>query len=169
MQSLLIAIGSIIPLTVGVMTDEILPLVQGIRASPPTSVIGIAVLNLFIFIAMRRYSLFAISPALAADTIIKTMPDSMLVTDLDGKIVLLNEEAQKYFHVPKDEIFGREIVSLFERKEKYEKLYEQVVNRKLEIARYDAALISPLGERIPSPLNTIYLKNIYFTAGSKFP
>jgi PAS domain S-box-containing protein len=115
-------------------------------------------MNLFIYLAMRNYSLFAISPSLAAKAIIETMPDSLLVTDLDGRIIFLNEEAHKFFHVPKKEITGNDIRQLFEDGEKYQQLYNEVVFKKMKISRFEAVLRDPLGERIPSLINATILR-----------
>lgn len=152
-QALIIAYGSLIAVSLGGINDQVLPLLFGFRPTIPTVVFDITIMNLFIYIAMRRYSLFAISPALAAKTIIETMPDSLMVTDLEGRVLFLNEEAHKYFHVPKEEIIGKNISSLFVNKDKYEKLYDEVVNKKLEIERFEANLCDPLGECIPSLIN----------------
>jgi PAS domain S-box-containing protein len=152
-QAGLIAMGSILPALLGALTDEVLPLLQGYRFFPPTCVFDIAVMNLFIFIAMRRYALFAISPALAADTIIETMPDSMIVTDLEGRVILLNDEAHKYFKIPKEKILGHPIDTLFADKDKYLKLYEEVVVKNMEIERFAVDLTDPLGEKLPSLIN----------------
>jgi PAS domain S-box-containing protein len=113
----------------------------------------LALLNFFIFLAMRNYSLFAISPALAAETIIETMPDSLLVTDLDGQVILLNDEAKKFFHVPKEEIVGKLVCELFKDRGKYDKLYDEVVNQGQEIVRYPADLLNPRGEFFPCLIN----------------
>jgi PAS domain S-box-containing protein len=156
-QSLWIGIGSIVPVAIGMITDQLLPAFFKVRFTFPTVVFDFALMNLFIFIAMQRYSLFAISPGLAAKTIIKTMPDSLIVTDLEGRIVLLNEEAGKYFHA-KEEILGKNIQALFEDKAAYEKLYNEVVNKRLEIERYKADLRNPLGECLPSFINANALR-----------
>jgi nitrogen-specific signal transduction histidine kinase len=68
-------------------------------------------------------------------------------------VLLLNEEAHKFFHAPKEKIVGRQIESLFTDKKKYEKLYEEVVENGMEIERYAADLVDPLGEKIPSLIN----------------
>lgn len=157
-QCQLISIGAGIPTLVGLFTDILLPTLWKITLIP-TIVFGAAILNLFIYLAMRRYSLFAISPALAANTIIETMPDSMLVTDLEGRVILLNEEAHKFFHVPKEEIIGHKISGLFEHKDHYKKLYEEVIDKNLEVERFETALLDPLGERIPSLINANALRD----------
>ena len=142
----------------GVLTDQLGPLIFETRTVFPTVVFDFAIMNLFIFAAMRYYSLFAISPGLAARTIIETMPDSLIVTDLEGRVVILNEEAHKYFHCPKEEILGKSIIGLFENREAYDKLYKEVAEKGLEIERYKTDLCDPLGECLPSFINANALR-----------
>ena len=153
----LIAFGVLLPLIVGVLTDELLPIIYGTRLTPPTAVFDLVVMNLFIFFAMRNYSLFAISPALAAETIIETMPDSLLVTDIEGRIIFLNEDAKKFFHAD-GAIAGRQVADLFKQKSKFDQLYGEVVDKKLEVERFQAELIDPLGETIPALINANLLR-----------
>ncbi|NQT29474.1 MAG: PAS domain-containing protein [Candidatus Saganbacteria bacterium] len=158
-QALLIGFGSLVPVTIGLFADEILPLIFNLRLTPPTVVFDFAIMILFIYLAMRWYSLFAISPGLAARQIIETMPDSLLVTDLEGRILLLNDEAHKFFHCDKEEIIGKKISTLFKEKDKYHKLYNEVVNKNLEIERFEAKLCDPHGECIPSLINANELRD----------
>ena len=153
----LIAFGVLLPLLVGVLTDELLPIIYSTRLTPPTAVFDLAAMNLFIYFAMRNYSLFAISPALAADTIIETMPDSLIVTDLDGRIIFLNEDAKKFFHAD-GAIAGRQIAGLFRQKAQYDQLYGEVVDKKVEVDRFAAELVDPLGETIPALINANILR-----------
>lgn len=158
-QSLLIAIGSLIPATIGVVADELSPVILGTRIFWPTCVFDLFVLTLVIYIAMRQYSLFAISPALAADIVIETMPDSLIIADLEGRVVLLNEEARKFFHAPKEQILGRPICNLFKDRSKYDRLYSEVVDKNMEIKRFEAELCDPLGESILSLINANKLRD----------
>lgn len=157
-QAAWLAIGSLLPLVVGVINDLILPIALNLRTTPPSVVFDVALMNLFIYIAMRKYSLFAISPSLAADTILETMPDSLLVTDLDGQVIFVNDEAEKFFHVPKEEVAGRCIAVLFKDKAKFDQLYNEVVGKKLVVALFAAELVDPLGERIPALINARLLR-----------
>jgi len=161
-QSMVIAIGSALPLVVGAVTDELLPLIQGQRTVFPTCVFDIAILSLFVFIAMRSYSLFSISPSIAADVIIETMPDSLIATDLESRILFINSEACKLFCASQDDIIGKPLFSLFKDREKFEKLFVEVVKKSKEILRYEADLLSPLGETIPALINANLLKDKVF-------
>ncbi|MFA4844874.1 MAG: PAS domain-containing protein [Candidatus Margulisiibacteriota bacterium] len=158
-QAYIIAFGSIVPVVIGLITDMFLPLFLGQRIIPPTVVFDIAVMNFFIFITMRRYSLFAISPELAADAIIETMPDSLLVTDLTGRVIFLNEEARQFFHVPEEEIAGHCIADLFRNKDDFYRLYREVVEKRLVVERFEAELVNPLGERIPALINARIIRD----------
>jgi len=152
-QAFIMVIGTIIPASISIVLDEVFPVIFGQRIVWPTANFGIAIMMFFVFYAMRRYSLFAISPELAADVVIETMPDSLIITDLDGRIILLNEEARKLFHTPKEQILGKDFCDLFEEQAKYDKLYCEVVDKNIEIERFEALLCDPLGECIPSLIN----------------
>jgi PAS domain S-box-containing protein len=168
-QSLVIAFGALIPATIGLFTDEIIPLIFFDRLFLPTLVIDFAIMIGVIYWAMRRYSLFSISSAIAAPYVIEAMPDSLLITDLDGRIILLNEDAHKYFHVPKEQILGSSISVLFEDKNKYQQLYSEVVEKGLQIERFEAALCDPLGECLPSFVNaTLFRDELGATLGIIF-
>lgn len=157
-QSLLMLAGSVIPVGVGIVNDMLIPAIAGSRMTPPTVVFDMALMNLFIFIAMRRYALFSISPAIAADTIIETMPDSLIVTDLIGRILFINEEAQKLFKVSKEDVIKHQIVNFFRQKDDFFRLYQEVAKKGLIVERFEAEMVDPLGERIPALINARLLK-----------
>ena len=158
-QARLIAVGSLVPLFIGLLTDELLPLLFGQRLTAPTAVFALAAMNFFIYLAMRRYSLFSVSPAIAADVIIETMPDPLLATDLEGKILFANEEAGKLFSADIGDLEGRDFAALFRDRAPYQKLYDEVVNQKLEIMRYPAELVDPKGERVSALINANLLRD----------
>lgn len=158
-QASIIATGTLIALLIGGFCDEILPLVLGQRIIFPAAVFALTLMNLSVYVGMRRYSLFSVYPGLVAETIIDTMPDSLIVTDLDGQILLLNEEAHKYFKVPREEILGRRIGDLFEDKEKYNQLICEVVDKGLSLERFEVKLCDPLGECLPSFINAKMFRN----------
>ncbi|OGC11921.1 hypothetical protein A3K48_05515 [candidate division WOR-1 bacterium RIFOXYA12_FULL_52_29] len=156
-QAYLIAFGATLSFLVGLVTDFVSPLLLGYRFFPPTLIFDLAVMNFFIFIAMRSYSLFAISPSLAADDIIETMPDALIVTDLDGCVIFMNEEAKKILHASGINVC-HVISTLFKKPADYEKLYDEVVRKKQLIERFEAELKDPLGETLPSLINARLLR-----------
>ncbi len=158
-QALIIASGSILTLLLGAITEFIIPLVFKQRYIFPTSVFDIALMFAFIYYAMRRYSLFAISPSIAADVIIETMPDALLATDFEGNVLFMNEEADKLFCDPDKNCIGHPFYSLFKNREKYDQLYDEVVVKEKEILRYEVDLVDPLGQHIPALINANLLRD----------
>lgn len=152
-QAHFIAIGALIPAAIGIVFDELVPLVLHRFVLPPTMVFDFALMILFIFIGMRRYGLFAISPTYAFNSIIETMPDALIVTNPSGRVLLLNEEAHKYFHAPKEALVKHNIRTLFEQPAKFEQLYSDIIDKNLEIERFEATLRTPLGKCLPSFIN----------------
>jgi PAS domain S-box-containing protein len=157
-QATLIMIGSFVPLVVGIANDMVLPVLLKSRATPPTVVFDVALMNFFIFLAMRRHALFSISAALAAETIIETMPDSLIVTDLLGRILFINEEAQKFFKVCIEEVAGHRIIELFRDKDDFYRIYNEAAQKNVIVERFAAEMIDPRGERIPSLINARLLR-----------
>jgi PAS domain S-box-containing protein len=152
-QAIIIAVGSIIPALVGILNDQVVPIFTGGRLTPPSVIFDVALMNFFIFYAMRNYSLFAISPALAAETIIETMPDSLLVTDIGGRVIFLNDLAKKFFRVPEDQIAGHHIKDLFRNKDDFYKIYAGATKDRLIVERFKADIVTPAGENIPCLIN----------------
>ncbi|MEA3493318.1 MAG: histidine kinase N-terminal 7TM domain-containing protein [Candidatus Margulisiibacteriota bacterium] len=158
-QALLIASGSLIASSIGAVADLFLPLTMGYRAVFPTAVFDVAFMMAFIYYAMRRYSLFAVSPSIAADVIIETMPDALLATDFEGNILFMNEEADKLFCDPEKSCVGHPFSSLFKSRQKYDQLYDEVVVEEKEILRYEVDLVDPLGQHIPALINANLLRD----------
>ncbi len=63
--------------------------------------------------AMWKYELFNINPALAAENIISTMPDSLVLADLNGKIIKVNKALVDFLKYSEIELIDRTIPELF--------------------------------------------------------
>ncbi len=63
--------------------------------APPFAVTAFVIGNCFVGYAIWRYEMFAISPITAAEHIVMTMPDSLLLVSSDGKIISTNPAAEK--------------------------------------------------------------------------
>jgi len=85
--------GISIPIVAGITTDVLLPqFFPSPEFGPASAALGIAFCAGY---AMWRYELFSITPARAADKILSTMSDSLLLTDPDGRILTANRAAQE--------------------------------------------------------------------------
>jgi len=67
--------------------------------------------------AIWRYELFAITPAAAAESIISTMTDALVLASSDGKIAKLNQAAEGFFGEKENEMRGRHISAIFPERE----------------------------------------------------
>ncbi|MDV2481854.1 PAS domain-containing protein [Methanoculleus sp. Wushi-C6] len=71
--------------------------------------IGIVVFSLLIAHAVRRHGLFVLSPQTAVPEIVKTMPDGLILADMDGRIVTANASAAEIFGVAEAELVGQSV------------------------------------------------------------
>jgi len=115
-QAKCIFIGSLLAIMAGSITDVILP-IWGIP------VIGLAatlnsILAVSIVYAIQKYKLMGITPQLAADTIITSMKDSLVVVNPDGTIAMVNKATEDLLGYKGGEMVGRLLETLFEENEK---------------------------------------------------
>jgi len=115
-QAKCIFIGSLFPIMVGSITDVILP-IWGIP------VIGLAatlnsILAVSIVYAIQKYKLMGISPQLAAEKIVTSMRDSLVVVNPDGTIAMVNKATEDLLEYKEREMIGRPLETLFEEDEK---------------------------------------------------
>lgn len=104
----LIGISASVAIAIG--TDVLLPrFVAAPEFGPPAAALGVACCAGW---AMWRYQLFAITPATAADSIISTMSDSLLLTDLDGSILTANRAAAELLGQTAKKLAGTNIAGI---------------------------------------------------------
>jgi PAS domain S-box-containing protein len=94
-QVLLVTAGVIIALMSGFVSVFLLPL-KGIHI-PNLAFIGLICLSAIITYGILRRGLFTLSPESAVTDIIRTMPDSLLLVDKEGQIVVSNRAAGTLF------------------------------------------------------------------------
>jgi len=93
-HSNILSIGILIVIGLGSQSVIILPLF-GIYY-PNLVFIGIVAFSLIIFYAIHQYGLFTLSPETAASHLIQIMPDGLILTTMEGKIITINETAARY-------------------------------------------------------------------------
>jgi len=87
-QAAYVALGCLIPSILSVISGA-LPVMTG-RAIPDMTVFGAAIQEILIGLAIWRFDLFELSPAMAANKIIATMSDMLILTDAHGRISAIN-------------------------------------------------------------------------------
>jgi signal transduction histidine kinase len=88
----LVAWGIAVPVTVGIATEAVLPLVFGVQQIPITST-TLSVFSLTAVVAMYRYDLFRVSTLATARTAIAAVPDTLVIASPRGRIVYANDAA----------------------------------------------------------------------------
>lgn len=104
-QAKCIFIGSMLPIIGGSITDIILPM-GGIP------IIGLAatfnsILAVAIVYAIQKYRFMGITPQLAAEKIIASMLDSLVVANPDGTIIMVNKATKDLLGYKGEEVVGR--------------------------------------------------------------
>ncbi len=103
-QAMYVTIGTSIPMVLGMTTEGIFPGL-GIRV-PELTTSGFIVGAVIWGYAIWRHKLFALTPATAAESIIQTMGDLLLLVDAEGKIVMSNQAASRLLGYEKEDLIG---------------------------------------------------------------
>ncbi|MBU0573823.1 MAG: PAS domain S-box protein [Candidatus Margulisbacteria bacterium] len=88
--SFFMLLGLTISFFIGVIVVLILPLAFKLQIPAPIT-LPTTIYILFFTVAMLRFGLFVVTPALVAEDIINTMPDYLAVTDESGNILMANK------------------------------------------------------------------------------
>lgn len=80
---------------------------------PEISVFGFTMLSLVIGYAVTRYEMFTIDPITASDSIISAMSDILILFDLKGRVVKVNEQAYNLLGYREDEILKKSFYEIY--------------------------------------------------------
>ena len=111
-QSLLIAIGFLIPTVQGIITQVIFPLVIAHEEIPVTSTF-MTCFSLATLIALKKYKLFSVSESVSVDTVLESLTDIVFIVSPDKKIIYMNPFASRIFKNPGDEEAGHVLEKIF--------------------------------------------------------
>jgi PAS domain S-box-containing protein len=106
-QNSFISIGIVIVILFGFVSGVFLP-ASGIYL-PNLVFIGIVCFSVIISYSMLRHGLFTLTPESAALNIIHTMPDGLIITDLDNRIIAHNSSAAGIFEKEERELPGHPV------------------------------------------------------------
>lgn len=110
-QARILYISAIIPLILSSATDVILPEL-GITVVPAVGNVIILAWAAGLVYAMTRYGLMTLTPAAAAEDILTTMGESLMLVSPDGRIITANREALRLLGYAKKELIGKEFSSI---------------------------------------------------------
>jgi two-component system sensor histidine kinase AtoS len=111
MQARYVVIGFALPILTGVITDVVLPSFNA--DLPSISSLSTTLYSSLVVFALWKYNLFTLTPEIAAKSILDTVPDSIILTNLDGVILTVNRGGLVFFGYSEFELVGKSVKSLF--------------------------------------------------------
>jgi len=115
-QTAFVSIGLAVPIVAFVITNLINRSI-GIE-TPNLGPVTSFVLTGFVSYALLKYDLFAFDGALAAENIISTMPDALVLTDMHGKMIKTNEHLLDFLGYNENDLVGKPIEKLESEKDR---------------------------------------------------
>ena len=159
MQAKHITVGLSIPGVLFVFTEVLTPFLP--FRIPPLSNLGLVIGGIFIAYAIYRYRLFILTPKIAAESIIATMPDILLLCSSDHKIVLTNDAASKLLGFTNRELIGQPVANIFSKAEDEKLIFEtyEVKESKDIIRSFETAFKIKTGNSIPVALSVSTIRD----------
>ena len=144
-QALYVALGCLTPVVLANISQAILPMMN-FKIAALTG-IGAAFQEIFIGYAILRYDLFALTPVTAADNIVSTMSDLLILIRPDGRIVSVNRAVNRMLGYREEELFRVPATRILPGN-----LVRQIINNKETQSRLQLEGLSESGEGIETTL-----------------
>jgi PAS domain S-box-containing protein len=113
-QAKFVSFGFSIPLFSSLIS-QVYPILSEIQI-PDFSVISTTALCVFVGYAIWKHNLFLLNPITAAENIISTMPDGLILVDVEGKIISTNKSMLNLLNYSESELLEKPIDLLLENK-----------------------------------------------------
>jgi two-component system, cell cycle sensor histidine kinase and response regulator CckA len=151
-QSTILVISFLIPLTLGTVSNMVLPLLN-FSALPPIADVFIISWAAGLTYAVWRYRLLGITPVIAADQIVAAMKDLLLLLDMQGKILSINQATLDVLEYDRDELEGKPVEMIFSDSRTGEDDLPATI-RSSTLSEYEIVFVAKGGNRIPVSLST---------------
>jgi len=151
-QARIFYVNALVSLILGTTTDVMLPML-GIGTVPPLADIFILSWAGGLVYAVKRYGFMALTPATAAEDILSTVADSLMLVDLDGKIVLSNKSVQHLLGYTEQELKGNDIGSIANGMDMATLLESETIRSQ------ELTLLKKNGEQVPVLLSASAVKD----------
>jgi len=156
-QAQIIFITTIVSLVLGSLTDFILPNMN-IYAVPNTAAFFVLIWAFGTVYAIGKYKFLIITPATAADNIISTMSDCVILLKKDGYIVTANKATQDLLGYDTKELEGKSASILFE-KENFKGIILDKILKEGKLKNYDVFLKTKDRRIMPVSFSASVLKD----------
>ena len=162
-QAMLIFNVALVSLILGTLIEVVLPLLNIFTVSSLGNIAGFIWAAGLVYV-IAKYRFMIITPATAAENIISTMADSLLLLDREGNVDTVNEALLNLSGYGKDELTGKSVEIFFLDKDFKNTLLEKV-NRKVIIRNYELSFKKKTGENVPVLFSSSTIVNEGFIAG----
>jgi len=146
-QAKIIFTTIVIALILGTLTDVFFPLL-GVHVVPDLADTVLLIWAVGVVYAIARYKFLIITPATAADNILSTMYDCLILLNMEGEIITVNKAAADLLGYKPEELKGEPVGSLFKKEELTDGLFKKIVNRE-DLKNKDFIFKTRQGKEVP--------------------
>jgi len=157
-QTRVLFITPIVVLILGSLSDIVFPS-MGIDIVPPIAIVFILIWAGGLVYAITRYGLMTFTPAAVADDILATMGDSLIMTDMKGKIIAANKAAIDLLGYKADELVNKQFNSIIGEKTNDGDAPWQEVLEKGKVSSRDTTYLTRNGEGVPVLVSASVVKD----------
>jgi diguanylate cyclase (GGDEF)-like protein/PAS domain S-box-containing protein len=151
-QAKIIFVATLITLVFSTLTEVILPQFD-IYTLPSLGNVTALIWSSGIVYAIAKYKLMVITPVAAAENIISTIADSLILLDREGNIVSVNKATLDLSGYRKDELTGKSVEVFFREKDIKNTLLDKAM-KKEAIRNYELNFKAKTGDNIPVILSS---------------
>lgn len=148
-----IGLGVLFSLLVGIATQAARPLLA--MEFPESTVISTLVFISFIAYAVSKYGLLIITPAMAADKIVETQADHIVVVDRQMRVSLANESVLALLGKRREELYGTHVDHL---PIELGELFRDLEQKRL-VNNWEAVILDKDKRRVPVSINASVMKD----------
>jgi len=127
-QSKFVTVGFAIPIFAYLITNIVFP--SFAIDVPNLGHIAILFFGIFASYAILKYELFTFDAAMAAENIISTMPDSLILANMEGKILRVNKRSVNFLGYEESELIGKSIIELCVEKKRCESAMKELTEKR---------------------------------------
>jgi len=146
-QAKIIFVATLVTLVLSTLTDVILPEFN-IYTLPSLGNVTALIWAFGIVYVIARYKLMVITPVAAAENIISTMADSLILLDRQGNIASVNKAVLDLSGYGKDELTGKSVEIFFREKDFKSTLLDKATKKEV-IRNYELNFKAKTGDNIP--------------------
>ncbi|MFH2143178.1 MAG: histidine kinase dimerization/phospho-acceptor domain-containing protein, partial [Bacteroidota bacterium] len=156
-QAKIITITVLASLIIGTIFDVIIPQF-GIYGIPTLGNLFVFIFAIGLFYAIIKYRFLTITPTIAAEKIISSMDEILLLLDQEGNIITVNEATLNSLQYEQKELKGNPITMIFPEDNCTKEMLEKITKEEI-IKNHDSNFQTKNGEIIPIIFSSSLLKN----------